>query len=191
MLDKNNIPFVPTQKHNSSIRKSDDTIQNLTEQFTKLQRDNSHLVTDRRGLRSLFFPSKEEKLQDEHNLEKMRTYHNHEMEIGAAICEAKKQDIQMQIAAGLAQKQVILDAQTKTRISEIYHQFGLQMNDRLGEAVQVYLDGLRQAEAVSNPKAKERLLDYTQRKFEQDCNLIEDLANDVLQNIYADLQIRR
>ena len=191
MLDKNNIPFVPTQKHSSSIRKSDDTIQNLTEQFTKLQRDNSHLVTDRRGLRSLFFPNKEEKLQDEHNLEKMRAYHNHEMEIGAAICEAKKQDIQMQIAAGLAQKRVILDAQTKTRISEIYHQFGLQMNDRLGEAVQVYLDGLRQAEVVSNSQARERLLDYTQRKFEQDCNLIEDLANDVLQNIYADLQIRR
>lgn len=90
----------------------------------------------------------------------------------------------------MSDKNNIPDAQTKTRISEIYHQFGLQMNDHLGEAVQVYLDGLRQAEAVSNPEARERLLDYTHRKFEQDCNLIEDLANDVLQNIYAELQIR-
>ena len=161
MLDKNNIPFVPTQKHNSAISKTDETIQNLTDRFSQLQRDNRHLVTDRRGLRSLFFPNKEEKLQDEHNLEKMRAYHNHEMEIGTAICEAKKQDLQMQIAAGLAQKRVILDAQTKTRIGEVYHQFSLQMSDRLGEAVQVYLDGLRQAEAIPNPKARERLIDYT------------------------------
>ena len=64
------------------------------------------------------------------------------------------------------------------------------MSDRISEAVQVYLDGLRQAEAVSNSKARERILEYAERKFEQDCNLIEDLANDVLQNIYADLQIR-
>jgi hypothetical protein len=69
MLDKNDIPFVPTHKHNSSIRKSDNTIENLTEHFTKLQRENRHLITARRGIRTLIFRTKEEKLQDEHNLE--------------------------------------------------------------------------------------------------------------------------
>jgi hypothetical protein len=191
MLDKNNIPFVPTHKHNSSIRKSDNTIENLTEQFTKLQRENRHLIIDRRGVRTWLFRTKEEKLQDEHNLEKLRAYHQHEMEIGSAICEAKKQDIQMQIASALAQKQVILDTQTKERISEIYHNFGRVMNDRIREAAQVYLDGLRQVEMIPNPKARQRLLEYTEQKFEQDCSLIEDLANDVLRNIYADLEKRQ
>jgi hypothetical protein len=195
MLDKNNIPFVPTHKHSSSIRKSDNTIKNLTEQFTKLQRENRHLITDRRGIRTLIFRTKEEKLQDklqdEHNLEKLRAYHQHEMEIGSAICEAKKQDIQMQIASALAQKQVILDTQTKERISEIYQNYGRVMNDRIREAVQVYLDGLRQAESISNSRARQRLLEYTEQKFEQDCSLIEDLANDVLRNIYADLEKRQ
>ena len=187
MLDKNNIPFVPTHKNNSAIRRSDRTIQDLTTQFTKLQQENRHLIANNSGWVSRLLPTQEEKLLKEQNLEKLRALHDHEMEIGFAICEAKKQDIQMQIAAALSQKQVILDTETKERISEIYQNFGRVMNDRISEAVEIYLEGLRQAEAVTNTRAKQRLLDYAERKFEQDCGLIEDLANDVLQNIYADL----
>jgi hypothetical protein len=61
----------------------------------------------------------------------------------------------------------------------------------MGEAVQIYLDGLRQVEMIPNPRARQRLLEYTEQKFEQDCSLIEDLANDVLRNIYADLEKRQ
>ena len=187
--DKTQIPFVQTQNHNSSIDESNLTIQELTEQFTQLQRDNHNLVTNRQGIQSLF-RSKEEKLQQQQNLEKMCAYHDYEMSIGSAICEAKKKDIQMQIAAGLAQKKVILDTQTKAKIGEIYHQFSQQMSDRLTDAVKLYLDGIKQAEAIPHPPAREKVLDYTQRKFQQDCQLIEDLANKVLQNIYADLKTK-
>ncbi len=190
MLDKNNIPIVPTHKNNSAIRRSEQTIQDLTKQFTKLQQENRHLVANNAndtGWIGKLFPTKEEKLLEEQSLEKLRALHDHEMEIGFAICEAKKQEIQMQIAAALSQQQVILDTQTKERISEIYQNFGRVMNDRISEAVEIYLEGLRQAEAVTNTRAKQRLLDYAERKFDQDCGLIENLANDVLQNIYADL----
>jgi len=190
MLDKNNIPFVPTNKNNSAISKSEQTIHNLSKQFTNLQQENRHLVTknaNHTGLIGKFFPTKEEKLLEKQTLEKLSALHRHEMEIGFAICEAKKQEIQMQIAAALSQRQVILDTQTKERISEIYQNFGRVMNDRISEAVEIYLEVLRQAEAVTNTRAKQQLLNYAERKFEQDCKFIEDLANNVLQNIYADL----
>ena len=155
------------------------------------QCENRHLATDNQNGIAKLFKTKTEKLQDEHNLEKLRIYHQHEMEIGTAICEAKKQDIKIQIAAALAQKRVILDTQTKDKVSEIYQNFSQTMSDRLKPAVQIYLDGLKQAEVIPSDRAREKLIDYSQRKFEQDCNLIEDLANDVLQNIYTSLDIER
>ena len=164
-LSKDDIPLVQTRNHNSSsLSKSEETIQELTQRFTQLHKDSNDLVPEKKGLGNLF-RSKEEKLQEQQNIAKMRAYHDYEMSIGSAICEAKKKDIQMQIAAGLAQKKVVLDAQTKARIGEIYSQFGEQMNDRIKDAVRLYLDGIKQAEAIPDSPAKEKLLEYTKRKF--------------------------
>ena len=184
MLSKDNAPLNQTHKHNLS----NGTIQHLTQEFIELQRENSNLINNNnRGLVNRLFSTKKEKLQNQTQIEKMRAYHEHEMKIGSAICEAKEKELQMQIAAALSQKRIVLDAQTKERIAGVYQEFSVTMNDCLNEAVRLYLKSLKDAEIVSNKLAKQKLINYAEQKFNQDCDLIQDLVNNFLKNIYAHL----
>ena len=144
------------------------------------------LVAHKKGINRLF-RTEEEKIRDEISIRKIRSFHEHEMEIASTICEVKKQDIQMQIAAALAQRKVVLDTQSKAYIGEIYQGFGKQMNAHITEAVNMYLEGIRQSESISDSLVKNRLREYAEKKIKQDFNLVEDLAKDALQNIYAGL----
>ena len=189
MSDNQKTDFIQTSKHKpSSISQNANLdIQDLTQAFIQLQRENAQsVVSPRKGLNRLF-RTEEEKIKDEINIKKIRSFHEHEMEIASTICEVKKQDIQMQIAAALAQRKVVLDTQSKAYISEIYQGFGKQMNAHITEAVNMYLEGIRQSESISDPLVKNRLREYAEKKIKQDFDLVEDLAKDALQNIYAGL----
>ncbi|MEO0845741.1 MAG: hypothetical protein AAFY50_04865 [Cyanobacteria bacterium J06648_1] len=189
MFDNKEADLIPTTKHNSSSisQSSNGDIQDITQAFIRLQHENSHPVASgKRGLNKLF-RTEEEKIKDEINVKKIRTFHEHEMQIAATICNAKKQDIQMQIAAALSQRKVVLDTQSKAYISEVYQNFGRQMNAHINEAVNMYLEGIRQSESASDALVKKRLREYAENKFKQDFDLVEDLAKDALRNIYAGL----
>ena len=180
--NNNDASLIPTQKHNSNI-----TIQHLTQEFTQLQRENSGLESSHTGLVKGLFLSKEERLHNQNQIAKIEAYHRHEMRIGSAICEAKEQELQMQIASALSQKRIIFDAQTKERITKVYQEFSDTMNDRLKNSVQMYLQSIKEAELVPNEVAKQQVINYAEQKFKKDFKLIEDLVDDLLQKFYTDL----
>ncbi len=181
----NDIPLTTIEKDNSSATP---TINNLAQQFMELQQSDNLTPYQQGGFVQRIFASKEEKLQRTHQMEKMIAYQDYEMRIGKAMCEAKEKELQMQIASALSQKRVTLDLQTKQCIAENYQRFSVTINDRLAEAVNLYLKGLKDAELIPNEKAKQKLIDYAEQKFEQDCQLMEDLVADFLKNVYADLE---
>lgn len=151
MFDNQKTDFIQTSKHKpSSISQNVNLdIQDLTQAFIQLQRENAQSVgSNKKGINRLF-RTEEEKIRDEISIRKIRSFHEHEMEIASTICEVKKQDIQMQIAAALAQRKVVLDTQSKAYIGEIYQGFGKQMNAHITEAVNMYLEGIRQSESIS------------------------------------------
>ena len=183
MSDQNNSSLIPTYKYNSS----DEIIKNLTQEYLQLQHQNSNFKYNNSGIFGRLFPTQEEKLENQHHLEKMSEYHKHEMRIFSKMCAAKEQELEMQIAAALSQKRIVLDAQTKEHIARIYEQFSVAMNERINKAVEFYLQGLQSAENIPNEQAKQKLISYAENKFQQDFDLIQDLIKDLLRKIYSGL----
>jgi len=166
---------------------SNEIIKRLTQEYLHLKHQNSNFKYSNPGILGRLLPTQEEKLENQHHLEKMSEYHKHEMRIFSQMCAAKEQELEMQIAAALSQKRIVLDAQTKEDIARIYEQFSVTMYERVKKAVELYLQGLQDAENLPNEKAKQELISYAEKKIQQDFDLIQDLIKDLLRKIYGDL----
>ncbi|GGA04040.1 hypothetical protein CYANOKiyG1_16290 [Okeania sp. KiyG1] len=170
-------------KYNSS----DEIIKNLTQEYLQLQHQNSNFKYNNSGIFGRLFPTQEEKLENQHHLEKMSEYHKHEMRIFSKMCAAKEQELEMQIAAALSRKRIVLDAQTKEHIARIYEQFSVTMDGRIKEAFKRYLEGLQYAETLPNEQAKQTAISIVEKKIKQDLDLIQYLIDDLLGKIYSGL----
>ena len=104
------------------------------------------------------------------------------------LAKAQREDLKMQIAAALSQKRIYLNAQTKERIATIYQSFSAKMFERIKDAVQMYSRGLKEAENAPNELSKQKLIDYADQKFKKDCDLIQDLVDHFLLDVYSDLR---
>jgi hypothetical protein len=110
-------------------------------------------------------------------------------EIGVQeLANAQREDLKMQISAALSQKRIYLNAQTKERIATIYQSFSAKMFERIKDAVQMYSKGLKEANNAPNELSKQRLIDYADQKFKKDCDLIQDLVDHFLLDVYSDLR---
>ncbi|GBL11552.1 MAG: hypothetical protein IM473_01700 [Microcystis sp. M015S2] len=104
------------------------------------------------------------------------------------LAKAQREDLKMQIAAALSQKRIYLNAQTKERIATIYQSFSAKMFERIKDAVQMYSRGLKEADNAPNELSKQKLIDYADQKFKKDCDLIQDLVDHFLLDVYSDLR---
>lgn len=104
------------------------------------------------------------------------------------LAKAQREDLKMQISAALSQKRIYLNAQTKERIATIYQSFSAKMFDRVKDAVQMYSKGLKEADNAPNELSKQKLIDYADQKFKKDCDLIQDLVDHFLSDVYSDLR---
>ncbi|CCI17465.1 hypothetical protein MICAF_2830027 [Microcystis aeruginosa PCC 9807] len=104
------------------------------------------------------------------------------------LAKAQREDLKMQIAAALSQKRIYLNAQTKERIATIYQSFSAKMFEQIKDAVQMYSRGLKEADNAPNELSKQKLIDYADQKFKKDCDLIQDLVDHFLLDVYSDLR---
>lgn len=103
------------------------------------------------------------------------------------VAQAQQEELKMQIASALTKRKITINQNTYETISRIYGQFHSKIYGDLKSAVDSYIRNIKQAESISDDFAKNMLIEEANRQLKSHYDLIQTLANKLLQTIDDEL----